>query len=96
MKLTLWYTCDVCGADREEVKVRARAEDENVVFYVEQVVGYAVGREHSKNHPDCPAKKLTHLMFQVPDDARWIGDPLATYDNKRPPKDGYKPVEEKK
>ena len=79
MKLVVMYSCKQCGAERECVPVRFRYDSEDGIFYVKEVIGFAVGRAHSTAHPQCTAQSISDLRIPAPNDAKYLGDPNATY-----------------
>jgi hypothetical protein len=69
--ITVLYTCAQCGALKREVKVPAREDHEDVVHWVREVVGRAVGADHATRN--CSATTMDHVMIPAPKDADWIG-----------------------
>lgn len=88
MKIKVWYSCEVCGAKKEEALIRPRRTREDLKHYMERIVIFAVGHTHRQKHPDCPARKLKDLILPIPKNAKKFGDPDADYSGyQEPPKD---------
>lgn len=66
------YECKTCGSGQRTVTVVARRDGQDVVAYVENVVGMAVARDHAVKSPLCRAKKISNLMIPV-DDSGVVG-----------------------
>ena len=87
--ITVLFSCDGCGLVDAECKVRARrSPDEDVVHWVETVVGRAVQFEHIRRSLTCEAMKMKHLKIPMPpedDPDPWIGKYTPTLPPKESP-----------
>jgi len=73
--ITVLFSCDACGLVDEECQVRARREDEDVVFYVKNVIASAVAVKHASKSLLCEAKEMKNLKIPIDKDDPdgWIG-----------------------
>ena len=72
--ITCLFSCDGCGLVDSPVRVRDRAENEDVVYWMEKVCMEAVGMQHSLLSPMCRAKKLKYLKIPIDkEEGSWIG-----------------------
>ena len=78
-KLVIQYSC-VCGVKRAPVAVRFRAEDEDVVFYVKEVIAFAIARDHNERSPGCRVITIAETWIPMPKDAKYAGDRNASYE----------------
>lgn len=66
------YRCK-CMDGEAGVEVRNRIEGEDVVYWVEQVVGAAVGADHRSRSPMCPSSTMEYVKIPAPENAPFIG-----------------------
>jgi hypothetical protein len=73
--ITVLFSCDRCGLKDAECIVRARAEDDDVVHYVRDVVMHAVAKRHATLSLLCDATSIQNLKIPVDtkDPDGWIG-----------------------
>ena len=64
MKIVIKYSCYQCGLKKIDLAVPSR-EDEDVVFWVEHIVGQHIKDDHLKRSPKCQAKTVQDLMIPV-------------------------------
>lgn len=60
------YTCGTCPVANAKVTVREREPKEDVVEWVERVVGKAVSVDHWRRSPYCTATSVRELKIPVP------------------------------
>ena len=63
--LIVKYSCHQCGLKKIEVAVRLREEAEDIVKWVEDIVGWAIKDDHRLRSPDCNAKSVQDLMIPI-------------------------------
>lgn len=84
--ISIRFTCDECGIKDKLLRVPERkSKDSDVKFYIEQVIGNAIGWAHRELSPKCKAKCMTNLKIPIDDkdpDA-WVGKQTDVV----PPKD---------
>ena len=66
------YRCRCMDAE-VGVSVRSRTSAEDVVFWVEQVVGHAIARDHRARSPACRHEKMEYAKIPVPENAPFLG-----------------------
>ena len=74
--ITILFSCDVCGIKDVPCRVRAREKEEDVKYYLEQVISRAVAFEHQLKSFTCQATSLKDLKIPLPpndDPDPWIG-----------------------
>lgn len=59
------YTCDQCGLTDIAVDVRTRST-EDVLVWMEQVMAYAIARDHDVRSPHCIITKFTQVKIPLP------------------------------
>jgi hypothetical protein len=64
MNIKVRYTCNACGISKREVEVLART-DEDVIVWVEQIMGRAIGCDHAAQSPFCKSTKMTSVEIPV-------------------------------
>ena len=69
------YSCD-CGIQDREVEVRLREPGEDVVHWVRDVVGAAVGADHAQHSPECRRTIMRELKIPVPAGTEMVGGPV--------------------
>lgn len=72
-QITLKYSCDRCGLKDVEVSVPAR-QNEDVVAWLEGVVGHFVHADHQRRSPGCRATSVQNLMIPTTG-AQKVGGP---------------------
>lgn len=70
------YSCHACGIEKAEVVVRCRDADEDVVHWVEQVMGRALAADHRRRSPSCSSGFAQDVMIPI-DGAEFIGGPAV-------------------
>lgn len=76
MKITVQYSCVLCGLKNVSLAVPARTSDKvNVKLWLEQTARY-IGEDHQMRTPGCPSKSIQDLKIPV-DGAEWIGGPTV-------------------
>ncbi len=70
--LQVLYSCHACGIERRPVTVPHRKENEDIVHWVNEVVGYRVKDDHAIKSPHCRAQ-VCDLMIPIPDRDKPIG-----------------------
>lgn len=58
------YKC-ACMAAEATIAVADRTDDQDVVFWVEQVVGSALSRDHSNRSPSCRETKTEYIKIEI-------------------------------
>jgi hypothetical protein len=81
MLISVLYSCRACGLKDRSVIVPERDPAEDVVHYVQSVVGECVGADHANISPRCTATHLTELKIPVDPE-----NPNAPIGAKVPPK----------
>lgn len=84
--ISIRFTCNECGIKDKLLRVPERkSPDSDVKFYIEQVIGGAIGHAHHELSPKCKAKTMTNLKipFDDKDPDAWIGKQIDTV----PPRD---------
>ena len=71
-KLTVKYSCTLCGLHRVTCGVEQRVDGQDIVEWMESL-GEALSRDHDKRSPGCHPKSLSEVMIPLPDD----GDPIG-------------------
>lgn len=69
--MDIYYKC-TCMAEEAMVWVPDRKEDQDVVEWVEKVVGAAIGADHSNRSPLCMRTKMEYAKIPY-DDSRGVG-----------------------
>ncbi len=74
-ELTVLFSCEKCGLQDVECKVRARAKEEDVAQWFEGVVIAAIARKHTTLSLLCEAKKITYIKIPIDhnDPDGWVG-----------------------
>ncbi len=75
MNITVKYSCYQCGLRDAELSVPAR-EDEDVVVWMERMVGQNIKTDHARRSPHCRATSVQNLMIPITG-AQKIGGPTA-------------------
>lgn len=76
MTITVLYTCAGCGLHDRPVEVPARREDEDVVHWTKETLGWAIKRDHELVSPRCSSTVLETVKVPVGDGNVRIGDPV--------------------
>jgi hypothetical protein len=63
LKTTVRYSCDLCGLEKIPVDVRAR-EEEDVLVWMEYV-GRCLAEDHFSRSPHCRPKTLSRVMIPM-------------------------------
>lgn len=64
--ITCKFSCPSCGLVDHPVQVPARpTREHDVVVWVRDVVGYAIGIEHQRVSPRCKATRCERLMIPI-------------------------------
>jgi len=71
------YSCALCGIVKKEVQVKVRGPNEDVVSWVKDTVGHALGYDHMKASPSCQTTKLSEVMIPITGAPR-VGDPSTS------------------
>lgn len=58
------YKCR-CMAEEDTIFVRDRRDDEDVVHWVEHVVGQALAEDHRRRSPACRSSKTEYIKIPV-------------------------------
>jgi hypothetical protein len=58
------YSCTLCGVHRVEVDVPART-NEDVVFWMQEVLGLAVSNDHRARSPLCESRTMSEVMIPL-------------------------------
>jgi hypothetical protein len=74
LTITCKYSCR-CGIRDAEVEVPARTTEE-VVDWVERVLGAAIGADHMKRSPHCRATEMEHVKIPMLGSDRVGGAPV--------------------
>lgn len=75
LTIRVQYSCALCGVQNGSVDVPARmSDDDNVVHWVEQICGNAIGQDHRRRSPTCPARKISEVKIPI-DGAERVGGP---------------------
>lgn len=74
VKIRCFYSCAACGLDGVGVEVESRGP-ENVVEWMENVLGPVVSDDHFNRSPACKAKKLTQVKIPLTGRAK-VGGPV--------------------
>lgn len=72
------YKC-ICMAEEATVQVRYRHDDEDVVHWIEQVVGRAIGEHHAAVSPLCRATTTQYIKLPLPAAAPYVGGKPVTH-----------------
>ena len=72
--LDIRYDCRGCGLVDVIVHVPARASNEDVVWWVEEIVTPTVSEDHQQRSPQCMCD-VFDLKIPAPKDADYIGQP---------------------
>jgi hypothetical protein len=68
------YSCDGCGATDRVVEVPERDPDvTDVVTWVRDVVGHAIGADHRKLSPLCPSSTMAKVKIPVDAGSEHLG-----------------------
>lgn len=67
------YSCKKCDLKDVPVEVTARKESDDVVKWVSETMGRAIGKDHFQKSPECHIHELQDVKIPV-DNVRWIGD----------------------
>lgn len=62
--IEVMYSCYECGIKKAKVNVPIRTT-EDVVFWVEQIVGHQIKADHLKRSPFCTATSVQDLMIPI-------------------------------
>ena len=71
--LKLTYSCDGCGLKNADVMVRYREPDEDIVHWIDTVVGMAISADHQAKSPLCPSRTMRELKIPMPHGDNGIG-----------------------
>lgn len=66
------YRC-CCMVDEVPVMVPERADDQDVVDWVQQNVGYATFLDHRRRSPKCRSEKTDYVKIPAPENAPMLG-----------------------
>ena len=66
------YRCS-CLTEDAKVEVPERRPAEDIVLWVEQVVGSRLGQDHTKRSPKCRETTMTYVKIPVDDNPRGVG-----------------------
>lgn len=95
-RITVYFSCPVCGATDIEAKVRCRTQDNPVVQWVEETLSYAMKRAHDAYSPKCKYNHATNVKIPINEDQKgvenWIGK-FAEWKNDCPQTPEIKPDE---
>jgi hypothetical protein len=72
MTIRCFYKCR-CMAQQVAVDVQERTEDQDVVDWVENTVGHAIGADHRARSPFCMATVMEFAKIPAPENAPFIG-----------------------
>lgn len=75
MNITIKYSCFQCGLNKVEVSVPARGA-EDVVEWMESIVGHHIKADHTKRSPHCKATSVQNLMIPITGTDR-VGGPVV-------------------
>lgn len=70
--LEVRYKCR-CLQDEVRVQTAERQPMEDVVWWVEEVVGRAVYADHLARSPTCTSKTMEYMKIPAPENAAYIG-----------------------
>jgi hypothetical protein len=62
--ITVLYSCPGCGLKNVSCEVYARTT-EDVIFWVENVMGYALVRDHHRRSPECAAQTMRQVTIPM-------------------------------
>src|SRR5260221_6853810 len=62
--ITLMYSCTACRLNRVEVRIPARI-NEDVVWWMKNVVTKRLDADHSDRSPYCPAESLSAVLIPI-------------------------------
>lgn len=74
-EIIIKYSCNMCGLKDTELSVPIRG-DEDVVVWMESIVGQDIKKDHFIKSPGCPAESVQNLMIPVTG-AQKVGGPTA-------------------
>jgi hypothetical protein len=83
--ITVRFSCESCGLVDKACLVPART-NEDIVFYVEQIIGGAVKAKHARCSPTCTSTRMSQLKIPVNDE---VG--IGYYTSMVPPKGNDEP-----
>lgn len=63
--ITCLFSCTQCGIVDQEVEVRARKPTEDVVTWMENIVGHTVKARHFLISPHCKATSVQNLKIPL-------------------------------
>lgn len=69
------YSCSACSLLNVPVKVPARTT-EDVVLWVGQILGAAIGADHSRRSPHCTSKKMDNVKIPMAGAEKVGGSPV--------------------
>jgi hypothetical protein len=70
--MKLFYKCK-CFDEQVEVEVRERLPDEDLLHWVETVIGMAVDHDHNQRSPSCREKNMEFVKVPMPENAPFLG-----------------------
>ena len=74
--ITVKYSCNLCGVTKAEVAVPVRHPGEDVVKWVEQIVGCNIKSDHTRRSPHCKATNVQNLMIPL-NGREMVGGPVV-------------------
>jgi hypothetical protein len=75
MNVTVKYTCSGCGIRDRDVTLPCREPHEDVVVWVQETLGAAIGADHRATSPQCTRGTMDNVKIPVPQGDGWIGGP---------------------
>ena len=69
------YSCRQCGIDSAAVDVEIRGKEQDVVDWVKNTVGNAIGADHQSRSPTCLSTHMDNLKIPLPAGSTMVGRP---------------------